>query len=74
MFGSPYTSTLSIDNSTLSFGLGVRTKGFFIDATYLMNFSNKNRYNLYVLDATHAATASVNNTAASFMLTFGYRY
>lgn len=45
-----------------------------MDAAYLMNFSQKNRYNLYVLDETTAASAEVNNVAGSFMLTFGIRY
>ena len=74
IFGSPYSKTFKIDNSTASFGAGFRTKGFYMDAAYLLNFSQKNRYNLYVLDATTAASAEVNNIAGSFMLTFGLRY
>jgi hypothetical protein len=74
IFGSPYSKTFKIDNSTASIGAGIRTKGFFMDAAYLMNFSQKNRYNLYVLDETTAASAEVNNVAGSFMLTFGIRY
>ncbi len=74
IFGSPYSKSFKIDNSTASLGLGIRSKGFFVDAAYLLNFSTKNRYNLYVLDATNAATAEINNTAGSFMLTFGFRY
>ncbi len=74
IFGSPYSKSFKIDNSTASIGAGIRSKGFFVDAAYLLNFSQKNRYNLYVLDETHAASAEVNNTAGSFMLTFGIRY
>ncbi len=74
IFGSPYSKTFMVDNSTASFGAGFRTKGFYMDAAYLLNFSQKNRYNLYVLDATTAASAEVNNVAGSFMLTFGFRY
>jgi hypothetical protein len=74
IFGSPYSKTFKIDNSTASFGAGFRTKKFYMDAAYLLNFSQKNRYNLYVLDATTAASAEVNNVAGSFMLTFGFRY
>ncbi len=74
IYGSPYSKTFKLDNSTVSFGAGFRTKGFFMDAAYLMNFSKKNRYNLYVLDATNAASAEVNNVSGSFMLTFGFRY
>lgn len=74
IFGSPYSKTFKIDNSTLSFGAGVRTKGFYTDAAYLLNFSQKNRYNLYVLDATTAASAEVNTIAGSFMMTFGFRF
>lgn len=74
IFGSPYSKTFKIDNSTASFGAGFRTKGFYMDAAYLLNFSQKNRYNLYVLNSTTAASAEVNNVAGSFMLTFGFRY
>lgn len=74
IFGSPYSKSFKIDNSTVSVGAGFRTKGFFMDATYLLNFSQKNRYNLYVIDANTAASAEVNNMSGSFILTFGIRY
>jgi len=74
IFGSPYSKSYKIDNSTASVGAGFRTKVFFMDAAYLLNLSQKNRYNLYVLDANTAASAEVNNIAGSFMLTFGIRY
>ncbi|MCG3166711.1 MAG: hypothetical protein POELPBGB_02491 [Bacteroidia bacterium] len=74
IFGSPYSKAFKIDNSTASIGAGLRTKGFFMDAAYLLNFSQKNRYNLYVLNETTAASSEVNNIAGSFMLTVGFRY
>lgn len=66
MYGSPYSKTFKLDNSTASVGAGFKTQKFYMDFAYLLNFSQKNRYNLYVLDATTAASAEVNNTSGSF--------
>lgn len=74
IFGSPYSKSFRIDNSTASLGAGIRTRGFFVDAAYLLNISNNNRYNLYMLDNSTPVSAEVNNLAGSFMVTFGFRY
>ena len=74
IFGSPYSNSFKIDNSTASVGAGFRIKGFYVDGAYLLNFSQKNRYTLYMLDEITATTAEVNNVAGSIMLTFGFRY
>ncbi len=70
---SPYTNLSDRTNQSISAGIGVRDKGYFIDAAYVLNMSKGDRQP-YTLDSQTVPTASINNSVGNIALTLGFKF
>ena len=72
-YGDPYSSSININASHLSYtgGVGFRSKRYFADLAYVLNTSKANSY---IIDPAYVNAATNSASLSSYMLTLGVKF